>query len=432
MGYEGEIMETTTSHILNEVREILTEGDGSPGVITEASEDHYVAATKLIDQGADGSLEKMFQKRIDQITAGFKKAKVRNERMMKIGVGRTEAVTFLEPIYKDLRKFAKFVDSAADHMVKATGLREGIEEGVDFANQGHGMWEEPVVGRTVMTPDNSTSHAANISKSASALMNARKGQVVKMGKMAYKVMQPAQSVGTRGHVVVLSGLSNGGKGDQYMALVPPKSGTGQGGTVKMVSIGSATPSFHDVTVDLTVESFNPDADHLWASSRLDETQVWVAATEDQVGPLISAAFRGEELSYHLEAIEGEPAFISAMRKVISEGIVANVDEVTVSVHEAANAIQVYDGLGIANQRKVGAMGPRRMLDVIAQMSEGKGGLKSSDMKRGTAIVNIKNPGWGEFRVQKETKHDGTVWWDIRGRGGERVLHTGELGAWKLA
>jgi hypothetical protein len=41
-----------------------------------------------------------------------------------------------------------------------------------------------------------------------------------------------------------------------------------------------------------------------------------------------------------------------------------------------------------------------------------------------------NPEWGEWQVVRETRHKGSVWWDIRGDRGGRVLHSGELRFWE--
>lgn len=59
-------------------------------------------------------------------------------------------------------------------------------------------------------------------------------------------------------------------------------------------------------------------------------------------------------------------------------------------------------------------------------------LKNFKRGKGGYIHNVKNPNWGDFQVVKRTDHDGSYWYDIRGKRGERVLHPGELGAWAIS
>ncbi len=69
------------------------------------------------------------------------------------------------------------------------------------------------------------------------------------------------------------------------------------------------------------------------------------------------------------------------------------------------------------------------------------GLTKGDMSRllkkhragqGGYIRNKSNPGWGKWQVVKQTTHESSTWWDIRGNRGTKVLHTGELHFWKEA
>jgi rubrerythrin len=105
---------------------------GEPGnPMAEDSELHYKYAAKLIEDGASGKLERMIQKRMSAVTNAFIGAKKRNDRMQQIGVGDTEAATFLKPVVAEMRKLAKFVVGAADHAAQKTGIREDLEEDLD-------------------------------------------------------------------------------------------------------------------------------------------------------------------------------------------------------------------------------------------------------------------------------------------------------------
>lgn len=53
--------------------------------------------------------------------------------------------------------------------------------------------------------------------------------------------------------------------------------------------------------------------------------------------------------------------------------------------------------------------------------------KSKGKGIGKAIINIKNPEWGEFIVLN--KYDDGIW-EIRSKSGERTLDQSELKFWK--
>lgn len=383
---------TTTNDILSEVRGIL---DDKPSVketppeprdderIDEASQEHYDAAAKLIEQGAAGGLRKMIDKKLDEVDAEFKKAQKGMEGMKRAGAGRTEAPTLLKPALKKLRAVEQFIKRAVDHGNKATGLHEGIE----FAQQGNGLWEEPVVGSSITTPNNSVSgpQSANKMLSAKSIMGAKPGKVVKVGGVAYKVAQPPVALG-RTSVVTLGGAYGGGRGDQYAMLVPPNS-SGRDGTIKLVNISSATPTFRDLRPDLTVE--DEEGDTPLASQRTDSMQVWTPADPNEVADIVRAVYSGPELKHHTEDQETDPPTISAFRTAVREGRAVKVEGQQVPAHVAATALTVYDGLGIDNQRKMGAMSIGRVLQVVEQIvsddgdyvTEAQGGLKPSSYQK---------------------------------------------------
>lgn len=372
-------MNQNTTEILSEVRGILDESNVTPEPVEtgneperldEVSAERYEAAAKLIDQGAAGDLRKMFDKKLDAVDAAFKNAKKRNDRMKEMGAGRTEATTFLQPVLKELRKLQAFIGQAVDMANKKTGLKEGVElGGMEFTQQGNGLWEEPTLGAPTSTPNNSVAGAqrANVTKGVNALMNASKGQVVKAGGVGYKVAQPAKPTKHGMHVVTLSGAYDGGRGDQYAMLIPPASGSGTGGTIKLVNIGSATPTFRDLRPDLTVES--EQGEEPLASLRTDETQVWVPADLNEVALIVQSVFKGDEFSYHTEEQDRDTDNIKTLRRAVREGIAVRVESTKVPVHRAAAIVRTYDGLSIENQQKLAAMSIDRTIEMIDQMTD---------------------------------------------------------------
>lgn len=48
------------------------------------------------------------------------------------------------------------------------------------------------------------------------------------------------------------------------------------------------------------------------------------------------------------------------------------------------------------------------------------------MECGTLIQNTKHPEWGTFVVKSTTHLDGSYWYNIRNRAGERVLFPEEM------
>jgi hypothetical protein len=263
---------------------------------------------------------------------------------------------------ESLKKLHQMVESAIRTTAAATGLK--------FAQQGHGLWEDPVVeaGAATATPNNTVSgQMANMVKGANALMNAKKGQIVKAGGVAYKVTQAAKPTKHGMHIVTLAGASGGGKGDQYAMLVPPTSGNGGGGTIKLVNIGSANPRFRDLRPDLTVES--EEGATPMASSRTDETQVWTSADLNEVAAIVQAVFAGDELNHHTEDQERDSVNIKLLRRAVRDGMAVRVEGTQVPVHRAAAVVQIYDGLSIENQQKLAAMSITRALRAAESITD---------------------------------------------------------------
>lgn len=347
--------------------------------LDETRGEQYEAAAKMLDDY--DRLVDMLKGKLDRVEAAFKKGKADNERMKKVGGGRTEAVTFLKPALAELRKFHGFLGKAIDHANKATGLKEDVElNGMSFTQQGNGLWEEPVVGKSTPTPSQISGASPNVMKSVNALMNAKKGKAVKMGGVAYKVTQAGQPfrVGSKTvSVLTLGGAYGGGRGDQYALLLP--SG-GPGATIKLVNIASSKPVFRDLNPDLTVE--DDEGDLPLASMRTDSTQVWTPADLNEVALIVQAVYRGDELSHHTEEQERDPEVIKAMRRAVREGIAIRVEGTQVPVHEAARVLSVYDGLGIPNQAKLAAMGINRMLEAVDQT------LSVDDLREGAGRITV--------------------------------------------
>lgn len=55
-------------------------------------------------------------------------------------------------------------------------------------------------------------------------------------------------------------------------------------------------------------------------------------------------------------------------------------------------------------------------------------MKKEDLKPNLLIVNKENREWGNFRVLR--RYDEHIW-EIRGRGGDRVLMEDELRFWEV-
>jgi hypothetical protein len=191
---------------------------------------------------------------------------------------------------------------------------------------------------------------------------------VVVGNRSFTALQPAQdmpdSMGPGGHVVVLGGAGSA----QYQMLVPAASGNGRGGTISMMSMGSAVPmakSLAPADIEhVTGDHGVPGARH--DSSELEE---WDMVDDGLWSSCLKAALQGNALSVHTEDQDGDSETIARLRMALRErgASGAFLEGRSLDLATVYALVQTHDALGEENREKFGAMGVRRMVDVVTGM-----------------------------------------------------------------
>lgn len=70
---------------------------------------------------------------------------------------------------------------------------------------------------------------------------------------------------------------------------------------------------------------------------------------------------------HTAERESDPDTIAKLREAVRDKVAVRVKGMTIDVFSASAVIQIYDGLSETNQRKMGALPIKKMMDVVFKM-----------------------------------------------------------------